>query len=77
MFGLGVDDMALTVEFPLTPAISQYPNDLGVVGALVKPIKRLRGDMIQTIIAIDRLRTEVDQYSPHSNFLDDVGARLA
>ena len=76
MFGLKVDDLALTVEFPLTPAISQDPNDLGVVGALVKPIKWLREDMIQTIIAIDRLRTEVDQDSPHSNFLDDVGGEI-
>ena len=41
MFGLEVDDMALTIEFPLTPTISQDPNDFGVVGALVKPIKRL------------------------------------
>ena len=76
MFGLEVNGMALTVEFPLTPPISQDPNDLGVVGSLVKPIKRLRGDMIQTIIAIDRLRTEVDQYSPHSNFLDDMGGEI-
>ena len=60
MFGLEMDCMALTVNFPLTPAISQDPNDLGVVGVLVKPIKRLRGDMGKTIIAIDRLRTEVD-----------------
>ena len=29
MFGLEVDGMALAVEFPLTPPISQYPNDLG------------------------------------------------
>ena len=67
IFGLEVDGMALTVEFPLTPPISQDPNDLGVVGSLVKQIKRLRGDMIQIIIAIDRLRTEVDQHTPHSN----------
>ena len=46
MFGLEVNGMALTVEFPLTPPISEDPNDLGVVGSLVKPIKRLRGDMI-------------------------------
>ena len=60
MFGLEVDGMALTVEFPLTPPISQGPNDLEVVGWLVKQIKRLREDMIQIIVAIDRLRTEVD-----------------
>ena len=41
MLGLEVDSMALAVEFPLTPAISQDPNDLGVVGVLVKPIKWL------------------------------------
>ena len=76
MFGLEVDGMALTVEFPLTPAISQNPNDFGVVGALVKQIKRLRGDMIQIIIVIDRLRTKVDQHTPHSNFLNDVGGEI-
>ena len=76
MFGLEVDGVALTVEFPLAPAISQHPNDLGVVGVLVNPIKRLRGDMGKTIIAIDQLRTEVDQYSPHSNFLEDVGGEI-
>ena len=76
MFGLEVDGMALTVEFPLTSPISQDPNDLRVVGSLVKPIKRLRGDMIQIIIVIDRLRTEVDQYTPHSNLLDDVGGEI-
>ena len=75
-FGLEMDCMALTVNFPLTSAISQDPNDLGVVGVLVKPIKRLRGDMGKTTIAIDRLRTEVDQYSPHSNFLKDVGGEI-
>ena len=32
--------------------------------------------MGKTIIAIDRLRTEVDQYSPHSNFLEDVGGEI-
>ena len=76
IFGLKVDGVALTIEFPLTPAISQHPNDLEVVGVLVKPIKRLRGDMGKTIIAIDRLRTEVDQYSPYSNFLEDVGGEI-
>ena len=76
MLGLEVDGMALTVEFPLTPSISQDSNDLGVVGTLVKPIKRLRGDMIKIIIVIDRLRTEVDQHPSHSNFLNDVGGEI-
>ena len=74
--GLEVDGMALTVEFPLTPAISQDSNDLGVVGVLVKPIKRLRRDMIEIIIVIDRFRTEVDQHPPHSNLFDDVGGEI-
>ena len=76
MLGLEVDSMALTVEFPHTPAISQDPNDLEVVGVLVKPIKRLRGDMVKIIIVIDRLRTEVDQHTPHSNLLNDVGGEI-
>ena len=46
VLGLEVDCMALTIELPLAPTISKYPNDLGVVGVLVKPIKRLRRDMI-------------------------------
>ena len=76
ILSLEVDSMALAVEFPLTPAISQDPNDLGVVGVLVKPIKRLRGDMVKIIIVIDRLRTKVDQHTPHSKFLDDVGGEI-
>ena len=76
MIGLEVDGMALTVEFPLSPPISKDSNDLGVVGALVKLIKRLRGDMIKIIIVIDRLRTEVDQYTPHSNLSDEVGGEI-
>ena len=41
MLGLKMDGVALIVEFPLTSPICQDPNDLGVVGSLVKPIKRL------------------------------------
>ena len=41
VLGLEVDCMALTIELSLAPAISQYPNDLGVVWVLVNPIKRL------------------------------------
>ena len=46
VLGLEVDRMALTIELSLAQTISQDPNDLGVVGMLVKPIKRLRRDMI-------------------------------
>ena len=76
VLGLEVDGMALIDEFPLTPPICQDPNDLRVVWSLVKPIKRLQGDMIKIIIVIDRLRTEVNQHTPHSNLLDDVGGEV-
>ena len=46
MLGLEVDRMARAIDFPITPAIGQDPDDLRVVGMLVKPIERLRGDMI-------------------------------
>ena len=32
--------------------------------------------MIKIIIVIDQLRTEVDQHTPHSNLLDDVGGEV-
>ena len=32
--------------------------------------------MIKFIIVIDRLRTEVDQHTSHSNLLDDVGGEV-
>ena len=76
MLSLEVDGMALAVEFPLTSAISQDPNDLRVVGVLVKSIKRLREDMVKIIIVIDRLRTKVDQHTLHSNLLDDLGGEI-
>ena len=46
MLGLEMDCMARAIDFPLAPAIGQDPDDLRVVGVLVKPIERLRGDMI-------------------------------
>ena len=76
MLGLEVDDMDLIVEFPLTPPVCQDPNDLEVIGSLVKSIKRLRGDMIKIIKVVDQLRTEVDQHTPHANLLDDVGGEV-
>ena len=32
--------------------------------------------MIKIIKMVDRLRTEVDQHTPHSNLLDDVGGEV-
>ena len=76
MFGLKMDDVALIIEFPLTPSVCQDPNDFGVVGSLVKSIKRLRGDMIKIIKVVDRLRAEVYQHTPHPDLLDDVGGEV-
>ena len=76
MFGLKVDSVALIVEFSLTPSVCQDPNDHGVVGSLVKSIKRLRGDMIKIIKVVDRLRAEVYQHTPHPDLLDDVGGKV-
>ena len=73
MLGLEVDGVSLIVEFPLTPLVFQDPNDLGVIGSLVKSIKRLRGDMIKIIKVVDRLHTEVYQHTPHLDLLDYVG----
>ena len=76
MLCLKVDGVALIVAFPLTPPVCQDPNDLGVIGSLVKSIERLRGDMIKIIKVVDRLRTEVYQHTPHPDLLDDVGGEV-
>ena len=46
MLSLEMDCMAGAIDFPLAPAIGQDPDDLWVVGVLVKPIERLIWDMI-------------------------------
>ena len=76
MLGLEMDCMARTIDLPLTPAIGQYSYNLGVVGVLVELIERLRWDIVETIKAIDRLRTEVNQYAPHPYFLKHVGREI-
>ena len=76
MIGLEVNGVALIVAFPLTPSICQDPNDLGVVGSLVKLIERLRGDMIKIIKVDDRHRAEVYQHTPYPDLLDDVGGEV-
>ena len=76
MLGLEVDGMALIIEFPLTPPVCQDPNDVRVIGLLVKSIKRLRGGMINIIEVVDRLCTEVYKNPPHPNLLDDVGGEV-
>ena len=46
ILGLEMDCMARAIDFPLALAIGQDPDDFWVVGVLVKPIERLRWDMI-------------------------------
>ena len=76
MLGLEVDSVPIIVELPLSPPVCQDPNDLGVIGSLVEPIERLRGDRIKIIKLVDRLCAEVYQHTPHLDFLDDVGGEV-
>ena len=43
MFGLEVHCVPFAIELPRTLPIGQNQEDLGVVGPLMEPIKRLRG----------------------------------
>ena len=76
MLGLEVYGVPVIVELPLTPPVGQDLNDLGVIGPLVEPIKRLRGDRVKIIKLVDRLRAEVYQHTPHPDLLDDVGGEV-
>ena len=49
MFGLEVHDMPFAIELPLTPPVSQDPEDLRVVGPVIESIKRLRGGRVKII----------------------------
>ena len=76
MLGLEIDRMARTVDPPLTPAFGQYSDDLRVVGVLAELIKGSRWDMLEAIETIDRLRTEVDQYTFHPDLFEDMGSEV-
>ena len=76
ILGLEVDSVPIIVKLPLTPPVCQDPNDLGVIGPLVDPIERLRGDKIKIIKLVDRLRAEVYQHTLHPDLLDDVGGEV-
>ena len=47
-----------------------------VVRVLAELIKGARWDMLEAIIAIDRLRAEVDQYTSHPDLFEDVGGEV-
>ena len=76
MLGLEVDSVAIIVELPLTPPVCQDPNDLGVIGPLIEPIERLRGDRIKIIKLVDRLHAEVYQHTLQPDLLDNVGGEV-
>ena len=76
MLGLEVHDVPFIVELPLSPTVGQDPNDLGVIGSLVEPIKRLRGYRVKIIKLVDRLRAEVYQHTTHPDLFDDMGGEV-
>ena len=47
-----------------------------VVRVLAELIKGARWDTLEAIIAIDRLRAEVDQYTSHPDLFEDVGGEV-
>ena len=76
MFGLEVHCMPFAIELPHTLPIGQNPEDLRVVGPLMEPIKRLRGDWVKIIELVDRLRTEVYQHPTHPDLFHDMGGEV-
>ena len=76
ILGLEVDGVSIIVEFPFTSPVCQDLNDHGVIGPLVEPIERLRGDRINIIKLVDRLHAVVYQHTTHPDLLDDVGGEV-
>ena len=76
MLGLEVHGVPFIVERPLSPPVGQDPNDLGVIGPLVEPIKRLRGDRVKIIKLVDRLRAKFYQHTMNPDLFDDVGGEV-
>ena len=76
MFGIEVHGVPFTIELPLTPPVSQDSEDLGVVGPLIEPIKRLEGNWVKIIKLVDRLRAEVYQHATHPDLFDDMGGEV-
>ena len=76
MFGLEVHGVPSAIELPLTLPVGQDPEDLRVVGQLIEPIKRLRGDRVKIIELVNRLRAEVYQHSTHPDLFHDMGGEV-
>ena len=76
MFGLEVHDVPFAIELPLTPLVGKDLEDLRVVGMLIEPIKKLRGDRVKIIELVNRLLAEVYQHSTHPNLFHDMGGKV-
>ena len=76
MFGLEVHCVPFSIELPLTLLVGQNPEDLGVVGPLMEPIKRLKGDRVKIIELVDRLCVEVYQHPTHPDLFHDMGGKV-
>ena len=76
MFGLEVHCVTFAIELACTLPVGQNPEDLGVVGPLMEPIKRLRGGRVKIIELVDRLRAEVYQHHTHPDLFQDMGGEV-
>ena len=64
------------IELPCTLLFGQNPKDLEVVGLLMEPIKRLRGDRVKIIEMVDRRRAEVYQHPTHLDLFHNMGSEV-
>ena len=76
MFGLEVPRKSVTSQLPVPLPVSQYSNDLRVVGSCMEPIKGLRRDRVKVIKLVDRLRAEVYRHAAHPNLFHNMGGEI-
>ena len=76
MLGLQIYGVARAIDPPLTLTFGQHSDDLMVVRVLAELSEGARWHMLEAIVAIDRLRAEVDQYTSHPDLFEDVGGEV-
>ena len=76
MLGLEIYGVARAIDPPLTLTFGQHSDDLMVVRVLAELSEGARWDMLEAIVAIDRLRAEVDKYTSHPDLFEDVGGEV-
>ena len=76
VFGLEIQSMSLTVEFPLPFPIGQYPKDHKVVRGHIEAIKCPSVHRLQIVEFIYELRTEVGLNPTHPNLFIHVGGKI-